>query len=229
MIQEFVREMNAEERAWLQRAMQPQTREVGRSIVTSEVWGIAVVWILTLVVAALMSRGNIGGFVIATAVGAAIVGYKLVAEARARARADAERHKNLEAFATRRSSALARALEDGRVTVKRVHAVAVVEIEPIEDEGYGYVFDLGDGRVLFIKGDHYFPEDEDAAWPNTNFEIVRVAADGMILNIYCHGTELPPLRVIRRGEVDPGTGWDEREEVLHMSMDEAVRTVLRNP
>lgn len=229
MIQEFVREMNAEERAWVQRAMRPQPAGTRQSIITPEVWGLAVVWALTLVIIALTGGRNIGGFVFATAVGAGIVGYKLVAEARARARADAERRKNLEAFETRRSNALARVLEDGRVTVKRVHAVAVVEIEPIEDEGYGYVFDLGDGRVLFIKGDHFFPEDEEAAWPNTDFEIVRAAADGRILDVHCHGTELPPLRVIPGHAVDAQKGWDEREEVLHMSMDEVVRSVLRNP
>jgi hypothetical protein len=225
MIQEFVREMSAEERAWVQRAMRPHPAGTRQSIITPEVWGIAVVWALTLVVVAFMGGGNIGGFVFATAVGAAIVGRKLVAAARA----NAERHKNLEAFATRRSSALARVLEDGRVTVKRVRAVAVVEIEPIEDEGTGYVFDLGDGRVLFIKGSYYFPEDDEAPWPNTDFEIVRAAADGMILDVHCHGTELLPLRVVPGKDVDPQKGWDEREEVLHMSVDEAVRSVLRAP
>jgi hypothetical protein len=120
-------------------------------------------------------------------------------------------------------------LQDGRVVVKRVHAVAVVEIEPLEDEGTGYVFDLGDGRGLFLKGDDYFPADEDAVWPSTEFEIVRAAADGRVLDVHCHGAALPPLRVIPGDDVDPQKGWDAREEVLHMSVDEAVRTVLRNP
>lgn len=91
------------------------------------------------------------------------------------------------------------------------------------------MFDLGDGRVLFLKGPCYFPSDEDAPWPSTDFEIVRAAADGTMLGLHCHGTALPPLRVVPGDDVDPQKGWDEREEVLHMSVDDAVRSVLRNP
>ena len=40
---------------------------------------------------------------------------------------------------------------------------------------------------------------------------------------------LPPLRVVSRDDVDPQKGWDEREEVLEMSLDDAVRSILRNP
>ncbi len=225
MIQEFVREMNAEERAWVQRAMQPQWPSTRQSLITSEMWGPVVVVVLTFVVLAL-AGANRGGLAVAATAFAIVGGYKFVAARRRAAREEAIRHKNLEAFQARRFSKLARALEDGRVTVKRVHAVAVVEIEPIEDEGTGYVFDLGDGRVLFIKGTDYFPEDEEASWPNTDFEIVRTVAAGQLLDVYCHGTALPPMRVIPGNQVDPEKGWDEREEVLQMSMDDALRTVL---
>ncbi|HYH82491.1 MAG TPA: hypothetical protein VEX86_22055 [Longimicrobium sp.] len=224
MIQESVREMNAEERVWLQKAMQPHPPGVGHSDESRETWGLAAVWILTMVVVTVFGRVNIGGIVAAGALGAILVGYRLV---RAAAR-NAQRRKFFEQRDAHRNRELARVLEDGRVTVKRVRAVAVVEIEPVEDEGTGYVFDLGDGRVLFIKGD-YFPADIDAPWPNTAFEIVRTAADGEILDVRCHGTALPPLRVVPRNDVDPATGWDAREEVLHMSLDDAVRTVLRKP
>jgi hypothetical protein len=224
MIQEFVREMSAEERASLQSAMRPQPAGVWQSDSSRETWGLAAVWIITLVAVALMGGANKGGFAAGAAVGALWVGYRVVAAAVAKAR----RRKFQEGYAAHRSHELARVLEDGRVTVKRVRAVAVVEIEPLEDEGTGYVFDLGDGRVLFLKGDDCFPADE-ASWPNTDFEIVRAAADGRILDVHCHGTALPPLRVVPGDDVDPRKGWDAREEVLHMSVDEAVRTVLRTP
>jgi hypothetical protein len=227
MIQESVREMNAEERAWLQRAMQPQSYEV-RQVDTAEMWGPVVVVVLTFVVLAL-AGASWGGLAVAATAFAIVGSYKLVAARRRAARENAIRQKNLEAHAARRHAKLAGALEDGRVTVKRVHAVAVVEIEPIEDEGTGYVFDLGDSHVLFIKGSDYFPEDEEASWPNTDFEIVRTVAAGQLLDVYCHGTELPPLRVIPGKDVDPGKGWDEREEVLEISLEEAVRSILRNP
>jgi hypothetical protein len=57
-------------------------------------------------------------------------------------------------------------------------------------------------------------------------EIVRAATDGTMFGLQCHGTPLRPLRVVPRDTVDPQKGWDEREEVLPMSVDEAVRTVL---
>jgi hypothetical protein len=39
--------------------------------------------------------------------------------------------------------------------------VAVVELEPMEDEGAGYLFDLSDGHVLFLKGQGYEPTEDD--------------------------------------------------------------------
>ncbi|HEV7591346.1 MAG TPA: hypothetical protein VGO40_24750, partial [Longimicrobium sp.] len=126
-----------------------------------ETWGFAVVWILTLVGIAVMGGANKGGLAIAAAVGVLMLGYRFAAEARKKARGDArgdaQNREFIDAHQSRNSAALTRALEDGRVTVKRVSAVAVIEIEPLEDEGTGYVFDLGDGRVLFLKGQEYVP------------------------------------------------------------------------
>lgn len=224
MTEEFVREMNAEERASLQRALEPQPNVRAQRADSRETWGLAAVWILTLAAIAATGRANVGGLAAGAIVGAVMVGRRLVRApvAMASNREFVERHT------AQRAREIARILEDGRVTVRRVRAVAVVEIEPLEDEGTGYVFDLGDGRVLFIKGE-YFRGDGEAPWPNSDFEIVRTMADGEILGVHCHGTALPPLRVVPSEDVDPERGWDEREEVLHMSVDEAVRTVLHDP
>jgi hypothetical protein len=135
-----------------------------------------------------------------------------------------------DAYLAKRQRELARVLEDGRVTVKRVPAVAVVELEPMEDEGSGYLFDLGDGRVLFLKGQEYMPTgDDDPPWPNTEFEIVRATLDNTFIDLHCHGDALPPLRVIPGDDCDPESAWHEREEVLDITLDEAVKTVLRQP
>lgn len=228
MIQEYVREMTTDERASLQGAMRPEPARARRPTLRSiepETWGLALVAVLTLAVIAL-AGGSRGGLAIAAAAGVLVGGYQLAAAARRNAR----RREFGEAYAARRHRELVRVLEDGRATVKRVRAVAVVEIEPFEDEGPGYVFDLGDGRVLFVKGqDFSLPDDEDSPWPNTDFEIVRAATDGTMLGLRCHGTALRPLRVVPAADVDPQKGWDEREEVLQMSVDEAVRTVLLKP
>ena len=225
MIEEFVREMSAEERASLQRAMRPRPAGVWHSDDARETWVLVAVWILALVVIALTGRRSAAGFVAALTVGGILVGRRLVKAAAGKAR----RRTFFEGYDAHRSREVARVLEDGRVTVRRVHAVAVVEIEPLEDEGTGYVFDLGDGRVLFFKADFVPVDDDGASWPNTDFEIVRAAAGGELLDVRCHGTALPPLRVVRHDDVDPQKGWDAREEVLPMSVDEAVRTVLRDP
>jgi hypothetical protein len=184
-----------------------------------------VVFVLALVAIALAGGRNVGGFALVIAAGVIYGGYRLVSAGRSRAR----REQFIERYTAQRSGEVARVLQDGRVTVKRVHAVAVVQIEPIEDEGTGYLFDLGDGRVLFLKGQDYDVAGDDAPWPNTEFEIVRAVTDGTMLDLRCHGTALPPLRVISRDEVDPRKAWDEREAVLEMSLDDAVRIVLRNP
>lgn len=119
-------------------------------------------------------------------------------------------------------------LEDGRVIVKRVHATAVVEIEELEDEGPGYLFDIGGGEVLFLKGLDYGPYDDETPWPNTDFEIVRGLVDGEFVAMAYHGKALPPARVVRHHEVDAEAVWDEREEVLRMSLDQAVKRILRS-
>ncbi|HEX8393948.1 MAG TPA: hypothetical protein VF665_16515 [Longimicrobium sp.] len=114
--------------------------------------------------------------------------------------------------------------EDGRVVVKRVTACAVVEIEEVEDEGRGWLYDLGDGRVLFLKGLDYSPLDDDTPWPNTEFEIVRGLVDREFVAMAYHGRALAPLRVIRRDEYDVQAMWDEREEVIEGTLEEVIRT-----
>lgn len=228
MIQEYVREMTADERAPLQRALRPMPTRARQTVlgsIESETWVTAGVALATGLAIAVVGAKTMASAVIAIAAGVALGSVPL---ARAAIR-ESRRLRFAKGHMSKRGRELAAMLEDGRVTVKRVRAVAVVEIEPIEDEGMGYVFDLGDGRVLFLKGQDYNVADDDVPWPNTEFEIVRAATDRTLLGLHCHGTALRPLRVIPREDVDPQKGWNEREEVLSMSVDEAVRTVLLEP
>jgi hypothetical protein len=228
MIQESVRAMTVDERDSLQRTTRlPVAYRGRRRVLGPEAWGAIGGVLFAIAMGAGKSRA---GLAIALAAGGLVGGWPIISAAirnvRTRKSAAAIRASR-EAYAARMDRDLARVLEDGRVTVKRVRAVAVVEIEALEDEGTGYVFDLGDGRVLFIKGPDYFPSDDEMPWPNTDFDIVRAAADGRLLDVHCHGVALPPLRVVPRDDVDPQRGWGEREEVLEMSVDDAVRTILR--
>jgi hypothetical protein len=131
---------------------------------------------------------------------------------------------------THMDARLRRVLEDGRVRVRRVSAVAVVAIEPVGDEGFGCLFDLGDGRVLFLKNGHlpYLGDgDEDEPWPCTEFELVERVADRGFVKLSCTGSALRPVRVVGTDEYDTDEFWDDRDEVLKMSLDEAVRTIVR--
>lgn len=227
MIQESVREMSAEERAPLRAAMQPPARRP-QPIVTREGWLMAAVWLLVPVVLWLRGERSVGGYAGVLVLGAGIAGYHLVSTARANAR----HRRNHAIWTTQRGGELARVLEDGRAVVTRVRAAAVVQIEPWEDEGTGYLFDLGDGRVLSMKGDDYFVDGEDqdeARWPNTDFEVVRAAADRRILGMHLHGEALPPVRIIQNGEYDAERWSNLTEGVLEMSLDDAVRSILRVP
>lgn len=226
MIEESVRELTAKERGWLRDGMGPvpaTSPPYGYDAVRTAAAMAAGFLILTLV-AAFVEIGGVpapvlaGLFVLAAIVSLArlAAAYREYAAARDWRRGYLEQNR----------AELTRALEDGHAVVKRVRAVAVVEIEPMEDEGTGYLYDLGDGRVLFLKGQGYEPEDEDTPWPNTEFEIVRTRAAGRWLDLRCHGEALRPVRLVRADECDPQAAWDEREVVLEMGLDDAVKTIL---
>lgn len=55
---------------------------------------------------------------------------------------------------------LKKVLESGEVRTKSVVASSVIEIVEFEDEGSGYIFDIGDGRSLLLKGQQYCPVEE---------------------------------------------------------------------
>jgi hypothetical protein len=76
------------------------------------------------------------------------------------------------------------ALEDGQAFVWRVTSHRAVVIEEYEDEGSAYIFDLGDGTSLYLRGQEYYPEHDDAPWPAQQFEIVRTALDGRLVGIF---------------------------------------------
>jgi hypothetical protein len=111
-----------------------------------------------------------------------------------------------------------RALEDGLVTVKKVSAKAVIEILEFEDEGAGYIFDLGDDRVLFLKGQRFFPVDAGMVWPNSKFELVRTRIGARWVGIFCHGAELLPVRTIDAADLREEYIWSEREEVVQADL-----------
>jgi len=112
-----------------------------------------------------------------------------------------------------------RALKDGRVKVRRVVAKAVIEIVDFEDEGGGYIFDLGDNKVLFLKGQRFFPVDDEMFWPNSEFEIVRTFTGAKWVGIFCHGRQLPPVRTIGSEDLKEEFTWSDHEEIVHANLE----------
>lgn len=106
------------------------------------------------------------------------------------------------------------ALADGSVNVKRVTASAVIDVIAFEDEGSGSIYDVGEGRILFLKGERYVPVEENMPWPNSEFEIVRTAHGGLWVGLFCSGEELFPLRAIETSECPDDVMWEEREELI---------------
>lgn len=226
MIEETTREMSAEERAALRAAMQPPKLHP-RPLVTGEGWLMVAAFALVPVVVWFRGGRSAGGYLGVLVVGTAVAGYHVVSTARANAR----QRRNHAIWTTQQASELARLLDDGRVVATRVRAAAVVQIEPWDDEGTGYLFDLGDGRVLVMKGDDYFADEdeEEARWPNTDFEVVRAVADRRIVDVRLHGSALDPARILEYGDYD-WTRWGTLPAgVLDISLDEAVRSILPDP
>ncbi|HEX2202679.1 MAG TPA: hypothetical protein VHG91_05260 [Longimicrobium sp.] len=232
MIEEYVRELTDEERRWLEEAARPSPADrppprPSRFAILPAVAlavGAAVFAVLALA-AAFVGFG--GGREPALAGIFGVVALVWVYRLSTAERTHVPTREWWREHDARNRAEHAAALADGHAVVKRVRAVAVVEIEPIEDEGTGWIYDLGDGRVLFLKGQDYEPPDEDDAWPNTDFEIVRTRATGRWLDLRCHGAPLRPLRVVRSEELDAQAAWDEREEVLDLGLEDAVKTILR--
>jgi hypothetical protein len=222
MIEETIREITPEERE----SVPPPARHhhvTPRSPgYRSEAWMLAVaaVVLVGIVVVRGVPTGSVAaGLASATLVPVVLFISAFVKDARFRA---AHRPTPFVPPAPRTS-----VLEDGRVLVKRVQATAVVEIEELEDEGPGYLFDIGGGQVLFLKGLDYPPYDDETPWPNTDFEIIRGYVDGEFVGMAYHGRALPHTRVLRHHEVDAEAVWDDREEVLNMSLDQAVKHIVR--
>jgi hypothetical protein len=120
------------------------------------------------------------------------------------------------------------ALENGRVHVRRFTATAVIEIDQREDEGGGYLFEIGTNAVLVLKGQIYESAEEDAPWPNSAFELVRTAHGNRWVGIFCDGEKLTPRRTILPSQTPDQQIWRDREDVVEGNL-EAVANNIASP
>ena len=91
---------------------------------------------------------------------------------------------------------LTASLKDGQVREVRIVTTALVDFQEEEDEGAQYAFDLGDGTVVFVTGQDFYPT---RSFPNSDFSLLYVhAPNGNLvdLHITTHGKPLAPIRTI---------------------------------
>jgi hypothetical protein len=119
------------------------------------------------------------------------------------------------------------ALADGRVEVTRVVAQGVIELEEFEDEGQGFVFDIGGGQSLLLKGQNYLPEDQAAPWPSTEFELVRTAKHRLWVGLFNRGQALTPQQRVPLTEFPSDFVWAEEERIVPLPPEELVARLRR--
>lgn len=114
-----------------------------------------------------------------------------------------------------------------RVRSLDVSALAVCVIEEFEDEGAGYIFALGDGKSLLLKGQKYVPDRGDMPWPAAQFSIVRSEDGALWVGIFSSGPELPPARTVQIRDCTQAFAWSEQEDVLDGEPDDILKQIMK--
>jgi hypothetical protein len=116
-------------------------------------------------------------------------------------------------FRRERLPEICKALEQGGASVCRVTSGRVMVIEGNEDEEAAYIYDLGDGTSFILRGEDYCPETADGAdapWPAGRFEIVRSAANDLLVGVFAGGERLEPAQTVSMKEM-PESFWSGEE------------------
>lgn len=122
------------------------------------------------------------------------------------------------------------ALERDEAESFDVVAVAYAEFEELEDEGACYAFDLGDGRLVFLAGQQFYPS---ARFPSLDFSVVYPLDGGgrpADMWIEKRGAAFPPARIITaslKGELAERIPLTL--EVVHGRLDELEELLARRP
>jgi len=117
-------------------------------------------------------------------------------------------------------------LENGRASVCSITSDRAIVIEDWVYDDPAYIFDLGDGRSLYLRGPEYRPKDDDAPWPARQFEIVRTSPDGLWVGVFTGREPLSQVRRVPMAEM-PESYWyscePKTEAVLPGRPDEILR------
>jgi len=227
MFEEFIREINKRERSELEKLVSQQRPQVTLLYTTKwvSVWvaGLALLIGLASIVVRLTANPAIGIIGGVLGVAALICLYAVILLVQSYFHWGRLHRK----FQREDVPEIMKALADGRVAVKKVKATAVIEIEEFEDEGAGYIFDIGSGKILFLKGQWFSPLETNIEWPNSEFEIVRTVHANRWVGILCYGQRLEPVRVIESSECKDEIVWEEREDVLEGTIESFAQSITK--
>jgi hypothetical protein len=114
-------------------------------------------------------------------------------------------------FIQQTSPQIRAALENGRASVCRVTAVAVIVIEEYleEDMGSGYLYDLGDGTSFYLRGHEYDLDEGAGFFVPRQFEIVRTAENDLWLGIFHVDGRLEPELQVSMKEMPQEYVWHD--------------------
>ncbi len=95
-------------------------------------------------------------------------------------------------YASAMAGRLESATRHNEADVYDIRASAFVEFEEVEDEGACYAFNLGDGRVVFISGQEFYPSSK---FPSLDFSLIYILDE--------EGQAVDMLIEKRGGRADP--------------------------
>jgi hypothetical protein len=229
MIDEFTREMSAQEREYLQERINSKPLvSLTDTLKWSVIWSVSLVGLIAFAALLFAFLAEVNELLASVAAGIAMLPgiiclYCLLAVISSYFRWRRDFHD----FKRNRLPLLKQAFERGVVHTKRVTASSVIVIQEFEDEGSGYIFDIGDGKSLLLKGQWCFPFEESMPWPASEFEMVRTV-DGVIwLGLFSRRDRLAPIKTIPIDECTMEFAWSDREEVLNGDPETVLRGVLK--
>ena len=113
-------------------------------------------------------------------------------------------------FAQKTAPQIRAALQDGRTSVCRVTSVGVIVIEEFEDEGSAFIYDLGDGTCLYLRGEGYYLDNvPGTSWPVRQFDLVRAAANDLWLGVFNRERRLEPELEVSMEEMPREYAWGD--------------------
>jgi len=126
------------------------------------------------------------------------------------------------------------ALSDGRASVLRVTSdnLIVVDGSDAFEGDMTYIYAIGDGTSLYLRGQDIGPEDRDATWPARSFEIVTTRAHGLWIGILACEGALEPSLTIPLEEMPEDYWWTsepESESILSGEPEEVLRRLGYEP